>query len=97
MRAKMWVKKIEWILARARSQDINFEKRRMIPLTDEQQKSYEKTKICVICKKKFVMPLLKKIYWKVRNYYRHTSKYRGAACSICNLKYGMPIETPAGF
>ena len=30
---------------------INFEKRKMIPLTNEQQKLYEKTKICYIWKK----------------------------------------------
>ena len=75
---------------------INLEKRKMLPLTDEQQKSYEKAKICVICKMS-VMPLMIKKYWKVRDNYRHTSKYRGAAQSIYNLKYGMPIELPLVF
>ena len=28
---------------------INFEKKEMIPLTNEQQESYEKAKICYIC------------------------------------------------
>ena len=32
---------------------INFEKKKMIPLTNEQQELYKKTKICCICKKKF--------------------------------------------
>ena len=30
---------------------INFEKRKMIALTEKQQESYKKTKICHICKK----------------------------------------------
>ena len=32
---------------------INFEKKYMMLLTKEQQKSYENAKICYICKKKF--------------------------------------------
>ena len=32
---------------------IDFEKTKMIPLTKEQHGSYEKTKICYICKNKF--------------------------------------------
>ena len=32
---------------------INFDKKKMIPLTDEQQESYEKTKIFYLYKKKF--------------------------------------------
>ena len=31
---------------------INFDKKKMIPLTNKQQESYEKTKIRYICKKK---------------------------------------------
>ena len=32
---------------------INYEKKEMIPLTDEENNSYEKQKACYICKKKF--------------------------------------------
>ena len=32
---------------------INYEKKEMIPLTDEETKFYEKQKICYICEKKF--------------------------------------------
>ena len=33
---------------------INFEKKKTIPSTKEQQESYKQTKICYICKKMFV-------------------------------------------
>ena len=32
---------------------INYEEKEMIPLTDEENKSYEKQKVCYICKKEF--------------------------------------------
>ena len=32
---------------------INYEKKEMIPLTDDENKSYEKQKECHICKKEF--------------------------------------------
>ena len=32
---------------------INYEKKEMIPLTDEENKSYKKQKVCYICKKEF--------------------------------------------
>ena len=32
---------------------INYEKKEMIPLTDEENKSYEKQKICYVCRKEF--------------------------------------------
>ena len=34
---------------------INFEEKEMIPLTNKEIKSYEKQKVCHICKKSFVM------------------------------------------
>ena len=34
---------------------INFEENEMIPLTNTEIKSYEKQKVCHICKKSFVM------------------------------------------
>ena len=32
---------------------INYEEKEMIPLTDKENKSYEKQKVCYICKKEF--------------------------------------------
>ena len=31
-------------------------------------------------------------YWKVRDHCHYTGKYRGAAHSICNLKFKVPNE-----
>ena len=32
---------------------INYEKKEIIPLTDEEKESYEKQKVCYICEKEF--------------------------------------------
>ena len=67
-------------------------------LTNEQQKSYWNSKICYICKEKFENKYVKdKKYGKVTNHCHYTGVYRGAAYSICNLKYGVPKETPIAF
>ena len=55
---------------------INFEIKKMKLLTEEQKESYKNAKICYICK-----------YRKVRDHIYFTGGYRGAAHSICNLKY----------
>ena len=48
-------------------------------------------KICYICKEQFENKYLKdKKYRKVRDHCHYTGKYRGAAHSICNLKYSVP-------
>ena len=60
-------------------------------LTKEQKESYENAKICCIFKEKFENKYLKdKKYCTVRDYCHYTGKYRGAAHSICNLKYSVP-------
>ena len=57
-------------------------------LTKEQQESYENAKICYIFKEKFENKYLKdKKYHKVIYHGHSTGEYRGAAHSICNLKY----------
>ena len=70
------------------TQIINYEKE-MIPLTDEENKSYKKQKVRYICKKKFNTDKDDKnsfkLYHKVRDHCHYTGKYRGAAQSICNL------------
>ena len=65
----------------------------MIPLTNKEIKSYEKQKVCHICKKGR--------FWdddknkkKVRDHYHHTGKFRGAAHSECNLRYNASKEIP---
>ena len=67
---------------------INFKKQKMKLLTKEQQESYQNAKICYICKKKIENNYLKdKKFCKVRDHCHYTGEYRGAAHSICNLKY----------
>ena len=63
---------------------INYEKKEIIPLTKEEKESYEKQKLCYICKKEFSTD--KKCHKVVRDHCRHTGKFREAAHSICNLR-----------
>ena len=73
----------------------------MIPLTDEEDKSYEKQKVCDICKKEFNTDENDrnafKLYHKVRDHCHYTRKFRWTANSICNLKYKTPKEIPVVF
>ena len=69
---------------------INYEEKEMIPLTDKENKSYEKKRICYICKKEFSTDENDKntfrLCQKVRDYCHYTEKFRRAARSICNLR-----------
>ena len=68
----------------------------MIPLTDEENKSYEKQKVWYICKKEFNNDENDKNafkrYHKVRDHCHYTEKFRGSTHSICNLRYKTPKE-----
>ena len=78
-----------------------YEKKEMIPLTNEEEGSYEKQKICHICEKGFCADKNNgkefKSYQKVRDHDHYTGKYRGAAHNICNLQYKIPKEIPVVF
>ena len=77
---------------------INFKKKKMDLLTNEQRESYENAKICYICKEKIEDKYLKdKKYRKARDHCHHTGEYRGAVHSICNLKYSVPTKIPIVF
>ena len=69
---------------------INYEKKEMIPLTNDEKKSYEKQKVCYICKKEFCTDKNDekefKLKHKVRDHCHYTGKFRGAAHNICNLR-----------
>ena len=69
----------------------------MIPLTDKEKKSYEKQKVCYICKKRFSTDDDSKKYHKVRDHCHYKGKCRGAAHDICNLRYETPKEIPVVF
>ena len=65
---------------------INFENKKMLPLTKEDIKSHQDAKICYICGKKFLKKFANnKNYSKVRDYCHYAGKYRGTVHSICNL------------
>ena len=66
---------------------INYEKKKMIPLTKEEKESYEKQKACHICEEEFCTDKTKKEFLKmqkVRDHCHYTRKYGGAAHSECN-------------
>ena len=75
----------------------------MIPLTDEESESYEKQKVCYICKKEFSTndddddDDDDKKYHKMRGHCNYTGKFRRAAHGICNLRFKTPKEIPAVF
>ena len=77
---------------------INHEKREMIPLTKKEEKRHNKQKVCHICKKGFSAHdnnvALNKKYFKVKDNCHYTGECRGAAHSICNLRYKTPKEIP---
>ena len=74
---------------------INFEQKKMIPLTTKEEIYHNKQKICYICKKEFSNNDKKQ--QKVRDHCHYTGKYRGAAHNICNLRYKVSKEIPAVF
>ena len=77
---------------------INFKDKDMIPLTDKEIESYEKQKVCHICKKEFCYDKNEKnefkIYKKVRDHCHYTGRYRNAAHNICNLRCKVQREIP---
>ena len=83
---------------------MNSEKEEMIPLADEETKSYEKQKVCYIYKKEFNTDDNdydddddNKKYHKVRDHFHYTGKFKGAAHNICNLRYKIPNEITVVF
>ena len=83
---------------------INYEKKKIIPLTKEEKINYNDQQIYYICKKEFdksdtagPSSLEHKKNYKVRDHCHYTGKYRGAAHNICNLRYKVPKEIPVVF
>ena len=67
----------------------------MIMFTNEEIKFYENQKQCHICKKGFFRNKKDKYkHIKVRDHSHCTGKFRGAAHSICNLRYPIPKKIP---
>ena len=83
---------------------INYEKKKIIPLTPEEKINYNDQKVCYKCKKEFDIidtaepsSLERKKNYKVRDHCHYTGKYRDAAHNVCNLKYKVPKEIPVVF
>ena len=80
---------------------INYIKKEVIPLSEEENKFYEEQDVCYICKKKFCFDEnnendnnKNEKYQKVKDHCHYTGKFRGAAHNICNLRYKTPKEIP---
>ena len=76
---------------------INYRKKEMIPLTNEEKESYENQKNCHIYEKEFSTDNKDKKYHKVRDHCHYTGKHSGAAHNNCNLRYKIPKEIPVVF
>ena len=74
---------------------INYEKKKIIPLTAEEKINYNDQQIYYICKTEFDKS--DKKHHKVRDHCHYTGKYRGAAHNVCNLRYKVPKEIPVVF
>ena len=73
---------------------INYEKKKLILLTKNEEKNHNKQKVCYICKKEFNTDDSDKKHHKVKDNCHYTGKYRGVAHNICNLRYRIPKEIP---
>ena len=74
---------------------INYKKRGIIPLTQEEHNFYNEQEICYICKENFSMDKDDKDYInrkKVKDHCHYTGKFRKAAHSKCNLNYKIQKE-----
>ena len=74
---------------------INYETKKMKPLTIKENIHFNEQEICYICKKEFDKS--DKKHYKVRDHCHYTGKYRGAAHNICNLRYKISKEIPVVF
>ena len=74
---------------------INYEKKKIIPLTIKEEIYHNRQKMCYIYRKEFNNNDKKN--YKVRDHCHYTGKYRGAAHNICNLRYKVPKGIPIIF
>ena len=76
---------------------INYNKKEMIPLSYEENKSYKEQKACYVCEEKFCMDKDDGNYKnkrKVKDHCHYTGKFRGAAHSKFNLNCKIPKDIP---
>ena len=87
-RGKDCMKKFYKDLREHATKIINYEKKKMIPLTMKEKIYHNEQEICYICRKEFNNDDKKS--YKVRDHCHYTGKYKGAAHNICNLRYKIP-------
>ena len=76
---------------------INTDKKEMTPRTNRQEKYNDSCEYCHICRKKCCSDENDKEYRKyrkVRDHDHYTGEFRGAAQSICNLRYNTTRKIP---
>ena len=77
---------------------IDFEKKKMLPLTKRELKSHQYAEVCYICGNIFPKKFSNdKNYRKVTDHCQCTGKHRNAAYRICNLEFNVPNEIPVAF
>ena len=86
-----WMKKFCEDLREHSTKIINYEKKKMVPLTTKEEIYYNRQKVCYICKKEFGNnDDNDKKQQKIIDHCHYTRKYRGAARNICNLRHKVP-------
>ena len=73
---------------------LNTETKSMQPLSKKEQEAYDNAKYCHICKKVWGKH---KNHKNVRDHDHYAGQFRGAAHSICNLRYSTQINVPVIF
>ena len=96
-RGKDCVTKLSKDLINIGKEILNEEKKPMIPLTDDEKIKHKGSKRSYLCDQSFNINKESKYYMnykKVRDHCHYTGKYRGAAHSICNLRYQEQRDIP---
>ena len=96
-RGKVCIEKLCKDLKENAMEIIDYEEKEMIQLIHEENNFYNEQEVCHICKEKFCTDKNNKNYInkrKLKDHYRYTEKFRGAAHSKCNLNYKVPKEIP---
>ena len=70
----------------------------MLSLTEKELKLHQDSTVCCTCKNKLTRKLAKyKKQRKCRDHCHFTGKYKGAAHSICSLKFNVSTKIPVDF
>ena len=85
-----------WRFKKARIKTNKLWKKEMIPLTNEENRSYHNQNTWYLCKKEFCTDDNDK-YYKVRFHCHYTGKNRGAAHNIWKLRHKIPKKIPLVF